>query len=93
MDATPPTAHMWTAWTAEDAELLEACIGSSASQAIFEAFTLLLAIRAWVDFPWHGPIRLIGDAQGVLTVFVKMSSRAAVINAIAREAALVLAPR
>eukprot|EP00971_Amphidinium_carterae_P349156 6490871-Amphidinium_carterae.1 len=93
MDTTSPTAHMWTAWTAQDAELLEACIGSSASQATFEAFTLLLAIRAWVDFPWHGPIRLIGDAQGVLTVFVKMSSRAAVINAIAREAALVLAPR
>eukprot|EP00971_Amphidinium_carterae_P082490 1631335-Amphidinium_carterae.1 len=78
LDTTPPTAYTWTAWTSEDEALLEASIGSSASQAIFEAFTILLAIRAWANFPWHGPIRLIGDAQGVLTVFVRMSSKSSI---------------
>ena len=57
-----------TAWTKNDGKLLHARIGDCASQAVFEAYMLMLAINTWLsDIKLHsGKLRLIGDAKGVL---------------------------
>eukprot|EP00972_Heterocapsa_arctica_P107256 15800043-Heterocapsa_arctica.AAC.1 len=81
-----------TEWTTSDDALFGAKIGSPGSQATWEAFALLLALRQWADGPQRGPVRILGDALGMLAGMTKFSAKSQVVNAIAREAALILAP-
>eukprot|EP00971_Amphidinium_carterae_P041297 810744-Amphidinium_carterae.1 len=87
-----PITYFTEVWTELDAALLKAELNNSRYQAHWEAYTLLLALRAWVKFPWSGPILVVGDALGVLAAFVQMSAKSTGINAMAREAALLMAP-
>ena len=57
------------------------------SQATWEAFTLLLCIKVWVD-ETPGPITVVGDPEGILFDLVQLRAKAAKINAIAKEVAI-----
>ena len=83
---------MCTAWTDADCALLRATIGDPGSQAVFEAFMFLLAVRHFVTIGLRGKVTVVGDALGVWYSLVKLASKAASINEIAKELALHLAP-
>eukprot|EP00972_Heterocapsa_arctica_P029743 4380429-Heterocapsa_arctica.AAC.1 len=68
-------SYFATKWTPSDEALLGAKIGSPGSQATWEAFTLLLALRQWADSPQRGPVRILGDALGVLAGVTKFSAK------------------
>ena len=88
-----PFSYVAIAWTAEHERLTGASIGDPGSQGIWEAFSLLIALRLWIDVPYRGPIRILGDAEGVLAGMVKFTARAPLVNVMALEAPLILAPR
>ena len=54
---------------------------------------MLLALKQWIDQGVHGIVSVVGDAEGVLGALTRLRSPDNVINAIAMELALWLAPR
>jgi hypothetical protein len=72
---------------------MQAVLGSPDGQARWEAYMMLLALKQWADMGGHGIITLVGDAEGVLGALTRLRSADMVINAIAMELALWLAPR
>ena len=88
----PPHAYLQVAWTAEDCALLHAVVGDPGSQAIWEAFMFLLAVRQWLNLATRGRLTVRCDAEGVLLDLVQMRAKSAAINEIAKELALLLAP-
>ena len=80
-------------WTAEDAEAVHATVGNPESQAVWEAYALLLAFRAWTHklAVTPGKIFLCGDALGVLHDAIKMRARDKRLNSIMAELALTIA--
>ena len=88
-----PFSYFTITWTAEHETLIGAVIGDPGSQGIWEAFSMLIALRLWIDAPCRRPIRILGDAEGVLAGMDKFTARAPLVNLMALEAALILAPR
>ena len=54
---------------------------------------MLLALKQWIDQGLHGIVSVVGDAEGVLGALTRLRSDDEVINGIAMELALWLAPR
>ena len=79
-------------WSDEDCALLRAEVGDPGSQATFEAYMFLLAVRHFVTAGLRGRVTVVGDALGVWYSLVKLASRSTVVNEIAKELALYLAP-
>ena len=88
----PPVRYMVVRWAAEDERLLLAEIGTSRSQATWEAFMMLLAIRQWAGLAQRGRLCVRGDASGVLSGLVQMRASSSIINEICKELALAIAP-
>jgi hypothetical protein len=53
---------------------------------------MLLALIQWVGSNVHGIVSIVGDAEGVLGALTRLRSEDTVINAMAMEIALWLAP-
>ena len=79
-------------WDKTDEQLMQADIGKPDGQARWEAWMFLLAMRQWCHKDLVGRIVLIGDAEGVISSFCKLSSRDPIINNMAKELGLLLAP-
>ena len=88
----PPQCYFSIQWTVFHETLLHATIGDPAHQATFEAYVYLLAITSWVTPETKGRVIVIGDALGVMHGIIQLSSRAFIVNEIAKELALHLAP-
>ena len=88
----PPRSYFSIQWTSFHESLLQATIGDPAHQATFEAYVFLLAVTSWVTPQTIGRVILIGDALGVMHGIVQLSSKAFIVNEIAKELALHLAP-
>ena len=56
------TSYFAEAVTEEEAKMLQACIGESAAQQAFEAFTVLIALRLWSD-KWAVSATLLSRAE------------------------------
>ena len=54
---------------------------------------MLLAMKQWIDQGLHGIVSIVGDAEGVLGALTRLRSDDEVINAIAMELVVWLAPR
>ena len=91
--ARKPFAWFACPWNASDEAILKAQIGSPDGQARWEGFSFLLAIRQWITPGLVGRITLVGDAEGVLGALAMMRSSDPVINSMAQEIALWLAPK
>ena len=79
-------------WNAAYGNLVEAIPGDPKHQASWEALCLLLASLEWIrDSP--GPATLVGDAEGILYDLVQLRGKSTVINDVAKELALHLAPQ
>lgn len=87
-----PDAFFSAAWNIEDEMLLDANVGDPASQATFEAFAALLAIRTFVRPDMRGTVAIVGDALGVWHGIVRFSVRSRQVNDVAKEVAMHLAP-
>ena len=90
-----PIAFYWrTTWTEQDANLLDAKIGDCASQAKWEAYTLLLACIKGLPVltRCNSTVHLVGDALGVLCDALKFRARDPVLNRLLGELALRVAP-
>ena len=92
VQGSAPLRYMVVAWNAEDEYTLRARIGAARSQATWEAFMMLLAIRQWAPLVRRGCLCVCGDASGVLTGLVRMRAASSIINQICKELALVIAP-
>ena len=79
----------WTPW---HERLLNVTIGDPAHQGTFEAYTFLLAVTVWVTESTRGRVILVGDALGVMHGVITLSAKSEVVNTIAMELALHLAP-
>ena len=88
----PPREYMALRWDEGHAEILGVGAGDVAGQATFEAYQMLEAVVMWVDKTTRGKITLIGDAEGVLFGLTKLSAPSPIINDVAKEVALHLAP-
>ena len=87
-----PSACLSVTWTTGDEGLAQARIGDCGSQARWEAFALLLAIRTWrsVLLASRGPVLAIGDALGMMQGAVRFRSRDPAINLIFMEIAFII---
>jgi hypothetical protein len=61
-------------------------------QARWEAYMFMLATRQWCHKDLIGRVVLVGDAEGVISSLCRFSSRDPVINCMAKEIGLWLAP-
>jgi hypothetical protein len=91
-DDRPPDEYFSVTWTPEHAKLIRGVIGDPGSQASWEAFAFLLAVKLWV-INVSGPIVVAGDAEGVLCDLIQLRGKSPEINEIAKEIALHLAPQ
>jgi hypothetical protein len=66
-------------------------IGQPAGQAVWEAYTMLLAFKCWLSPATQGKVLVVGDAKGAMRALIKRSARSEKLNPIVQEAALVLA--
>ena len=68
--------------------------GDPAGQARLEAYTLLTALTTWQTTlaKTQGHLAVLGDALGVLHDVVKLKAHDKILNALAGEMALILAP-
>ena len=78
-------------WSPADETLLDAKIGDAGSQALWEAYIILLALQTWLSPESQGAVKLQGDASGILQAFVRRSAASPKVNAVVRELALELA--
>ena len=90
-----PIAFYWsTQWSRDDEKLLGASIGAASSQAKWEAYSLLLAVKTWLPIlrACASQLALCGDALGVLADAMKFRAREPVLNKLMAELALTIAP-
>ena len=87
-----PERYMSVTWTTDDEHLLKATRGDPASQAIWEAYAMLLAIITWIPhFPLgRCKLQLRGDALGVLQAVLARRAKCPQINRIIAETQLAL---
>ena len=88
----PPDEYIALAWNKNHGVFLGVLPGDEAGQATFEAYMMLEAIVCWITEDTLGRILLVGDAEGVLFGLTRFSAKAQIINEIAKEIALHLAP-
>ena len=90
----PISFHWSVKWSPEDETLLEAHIGDCASQARWEAYALLKAVRVWRPIlrVSDSQLAFCGDALGVLHDAVSFKARDPMLNRIMAELALQIAP-
>ena len=82
--------YMHVTWNSRDEKRLSAKRGDPASQAIWEAFMMLLALSTWVGMLPAGrvAIEFRGDAKGVLQSVMARRAKSLVLNLIIAEAQL-----
>ena len=87
-----PDRYVTMTWTSADEKLLAAQRGDPASQAIWEAYAMLLALIVWVPHLPQGrcKLQLRGDAQGVLQSVLVRRAKCPQINKIIAETQLAL---
>ena len=89
----PPLAYLSVKWTPWHERLLNVTIGDPAHQGTFEAYTFLLAVTMWVtESTIGGRVIVVGDALGVMHGVITLSAKSEVVDKIAMELALHLAP-
>ena len=81
-------------WSLEEFQLLDITLGDPGGQARLEAYTLLGALATWQSTlaQTQGTLAALGDALGILYDVTKLKAKEPVLNAIAAEMALLLAP-
>ena len=84
--------YLTATWTSEDEKLLDARCGDPASQAIWEAYAMVLALATWAPYLPNGrcKLQLRGDAQGVLQSVLARRAKCPQINKIIAETQLIL---
>ena len=88
----PPAEYMAVSWDSDHGDFLGAMPGDEKGQATFEAYMMLEAVLCWVTKATLGKVCLVGDAQGVLFGLTRLSASSPIINEVAKEMALHLAP-
>jgi len=88
----PPLAYLSVKWTSWHERLLNVSIGDPAHQGTFEAYTFLLAVTKWVTESTRGRVIVVGDALGAMHGVITLSAKSEIVNKIAMELALHLAP-
>ena len=90
----PITFYWSTHWKHDDERLISAKIGAAASQAKWEAYSLLLAVMIWRPIlkATESQLAFCGDALGVLIDAMKFRAREPILNKMMAELALVVAP-
>jgi hypothetical protein len=87
----PPAEWFAVTWDESWGKLVGASPGDAAHQASWEALCLFISARLWIeDAP--GPAYMVGDAEGILFDLIQMRGRSRIINDVAKELALYLAP-
>lgn len=86
-----PRKTMSLVWTKEDERLSGGRIGDAGSQALWECLMVLRALWCWLEKDSQGYVRIVGDAQGVLSALLKRSAKSPLLNRVAREISLFLA--
>ena len=91
-DAEEISHYLHVEWTSADEAALGAWRGDAGSQAIWEAYALLIAVNTWRDalVQMYGTIELRGDAQGVLQAVLARRARCPAVNLVVAEVQLVL---
>jgi hypothetical protein len=92
-DDPVPSEYFYVVWTPEWEARVQAQIGNPGSQGVWEATAALIAVKLWVQPEVKGPIRIAGDAEGVLADLVQLRGKAPAVNEVAKEVALHLAPQ
>jgi hypothetical protein len=87
-----PQEYMAIVWDKGDEMLLQAVIGMPHGQARWEAYMFTLAMRQWCHSDLVGRIVMVGDAEGVISSLCRFSSKDSIINDMAKEIGLMLAP-
>ena len=67
-------------------------IGGPAHLSTFEAHTFLPAVAKWVTESTRGRVIVVGDALGAMHGVITLSAKSDIVNTIAKELALHLAP-
>ena len=90
----PIVAYWHGQWSDDELQMLQVTRGSPSGQARLEAYTLLVALTTWREVlaTTQGTLAVLGDALGVLYDVMKLRARDSVLNSVAGEMALVLAP-
>ena len=90
----PVVSYWHDRWTAEGFQLLGVEPGDPGGQARLEAYTLLGALATWQSTlaETQGTLAALGDALGILYDVTKIKAKEPVLNAIAAEMALLMAP-
>ena len=85
-----PFAYLKGAWSQDDCNRFELIVGDCRGQAVWEALTILIALRTWREYWESEPIvvRVKSDSKAALGALEKQRSTSPAINAIARELAL-----
>ena len=88
----PPLAYLSVKWTPWHERLLKVVIGDPAHQGTFEAYIFFLAVAKWVTESTRGRVIVVGGALGVMHGVITLSAKSEIVNKIAMELALHLAP-
>ena len=88
-----PAAWVACTWTPADADLMACPLESPDGQARWEAFMMVLALRQWMQKGLRGRVCMIGDAEGILGALTRLRSADEIVNLMAMELALWIAPR
>ena len=90
----PVVAYWHKRWSERDRQLMQVKPGDPGGQARCEAFALLHALTVWRKTlgSTQGKLAVLGDALGVLYDVLRLKARDPVLNAMAADMALILAP-
>ena len=93
-ESAPIVSYWHDRWSESEFQLLDVVPGDPGGQAKLEAYTLLGSLATWKSTlaDSQGTLSVLGDALGVLYDVTKLRAKEPVLNAIAAEMALVLAP-
>ena len=94
LERATPWAWMAAPWSKKDEHRAQGWIGDAASQARWEAYASISAVKRWAKpaLEARGGLTVVGDALGVLWGESVLRSKDAHINKLFMELALVLAP-
>ena len=90
----PPSRYIVLKWRRSDEKVLKATTGDCGSQALWESYSLLIALKTWTHLLTanRAELHLFGDAEGVLRAVLAKRARNAAINLVIAEIGLTLAP-
>ena len=90
----PIVAYTSAVWSQSDLAMISVRAGDPAGQARVEALTLAMALRTWKEIllTTHGMLAVRGDALGILMDVVKLKARDPVLNLLAHDMSLTIAP-